>query len=238
MDSVDIGAESAVPELVDALWDSKPAVRRAAAEALRALPAPAASATPRQLVARVCGPDETASKRAVWRLGRLGDAAVPAVVYAVGTAGALESQRLVIALGLTRSLRAGPALWRGMVWGNEILRKSYAYALEILLTAPPTRETIPLLLAVLEAPASEPDVAVQAARALETLAREAPCPELRHALLPLRRHLLHRGGAEFTAAWKAVEAATSAWRDLPLPAAPPLSDGTDLPRISEAPVAD
>lgn len=108
-----------------------------------------------------------------------------------------------------------------------------AVALSALALAP-ARSDLNGLLAVLAAADRLPHAAAHAALALAQLATDDPFPELRQALRYLRPRPLRSHSAAFRLANLAIDAATVAWKDLPLPAAAPVRVA-DLPRPAEEP---
>lgn len=66
------------------------------------------------------------------------------------------------------------------------------------------------------------------------LAIDAPCPELRAALKPLKGTFFEPTLPAYHSAWRAIDSATVRWKDLPVPSAAP-THGDDLPRPAEEP---
>lgn len=80
-----------------------------------------------------------------------------------------------------------------------------------------------------------PAAGIFAAETLTRLARTDPRPELRRVLSALRGSAMHPVPPEFTTAWKAIDAATAALKDMPVSASAPPTDPADLPRPAEGP---
>lgn len=130
------------------------------------------------------------------------------------------------------AVRDRVARWELAGWFHD-LDAELAVALAGLAVRP-QRADLDALIRVVAAALRLPRAAVQAARALESLASLAPCPELRQALKPLRGIPFWSRPSAFLSAYHAIEAATVAWKDLPLPASGP-SHAADLPVLAEEP---
>lgn len=176
-------------------------------------------------------------------LGRIGDArAVPALseLWQDKHAYGHTHARALQALGDIGGLLAIDALLQAL--GSTDHRKDAVKALATIgLPASPAlldalrRETQPFLIPTLIEILSSDEYLLprcRAAQMLKAIAAQYPEPSLRAALWPL--HQQRKRDPVFQDALTAIDAATAAFKDLPLPAAAPLPDARTLPRPAAA----
>lgn len=192
---------------------------------------------PEALIVHLRSANLEVRKAAGERLAELGAASVPALAAEMARRHPLSGPRAVQTLAETGHPSAVEPLVALRVGNDYDLVFARHEALESLALRlarrPYAEDDLPAIARLLAALPVGSAALGALAEHLAAWAQASPCPGLRRVLKPLKAGLLRPLPPHITALRRAIDAATSAWKDLPLPASAPLSAATDLPRPSE-----